>query len=186
VTALMVLAFAAAAAIPAAAQEAPEMGSGPGHTIAFGAGYALPPFGGEDAYSGAIGAVLRYEISSLLPIPLIFASSLGLSGFVPRESGFGSSFMIQIGILVQYPVMNLPLAGLSLEALPYLGYKHYLRWHDFEGESTFSYRPIAATGFDVRLLGQRWIGGLRFEYDAIFDNEVRHSLAFEPYVGVKF
>jgi hypothetical protein len=52
------------------------LAAGLGHTITVGAGYALPPFGIEDAYSGAIGATLHYELQGLFPFSLFFAASM--------------------------------------------------------------------------------------------------------------
>jgi hypothetical protein len=186
VVVLGIFALAAGLAVPAVAEEARLQGAGVGHVITLGAGYALPPFGSEDAYSGAIGAAARYELQKLFPFPLCFAASLAFSGFVPQETDFGSSIMIQGGVLVSYRVFDLPIGVLSLQVIPYLGYKHYFRWHLYAGEQTATNRPVAAGGMDLRLQGVRWLGGLRSEYDAIVDNEVRHSLAFELYAGLRF
>ncbi|MBN1835259.1 MAG: hypothetical protein JW820_05365 [Spirochaetales bacterium] len=158
------------------------------HMAAISAGYMTPALGIEDAYWGAYREALSYELHGLIPrVPVSFGVSTGVDCFFERAELFFGSYMIEVAGLVQVD-FRVPIGKtLQFQPTPYIGYKHYFRYHVFEDIPTRANRPVGIAGVKLKLLlPEGSFVELNMEYNLVFDNQPVHILAFAFGVGPVF
>jgi hypothetical protein len=179
----------------------PEVFVGIFHHLGIDGAYFTPNVKKNSADNGFTGVGLFYEfhnigkrfkaLRALKKIPGFYiGTKFYFFSFISNRTGvnsdFGASYMIQFLIYTGYdfffPIKNF----YPFHVAPFIGYKHYLRWHTYLGQKTFGARPILPIGVDLSFdLPKKFFVGIIAEYNIIFDLTLVNIFGFSLRIGYK-
>ena len=167
------------------------------HHVGIDLGYYTQALNINDVYTGYMGFKIFYELHSpgtlfkklafLKKAPGFYpAVRISFYGFLNPVEYFGESYMLQFELYVGYDFSFYLTKDLMWHLGPFFGYKHYIRWHEYEGINYTTFRPTLPLGFNLSFdLPQHFFIGLSVDYNIIFDDTIIHNMGIFIRCGYK-
>jgi hypothetical protein len=141
----------------------------------------------QSPYGFPVGMGIFYQFTGSSSLPILIGLDVNAYGFPPRDSTFGSSFMVipslSLGFGFQFPLYE----NASLELFPIIKYGQYFRTFIYNGEKSFGTRPAISAGMEFFLYSEKNIMfSLGIYYTILLDNNPVHLISYKNRSGFVF
>ncbi len=141
----------------------------------------------QTPYGFPVGMGLFYQFTGPFSFPIMIGVDINAYGFPPKDSNFGSSFMvvpsITLGFGFYFPLYEKTVLGL----FPVIKYGQYFRTFTYNGIESFGSRPVLSAGIDLFLYTEKNIMfSLGIYYTILFDNSPIHLISYRNRSGFVF